>query len=81
MEVLSPAEVRLRVYERGVGETRACGTGACAAVVVGREQGLLDERVTVHLTGGDLEIAWAGERQPVMMTGPAVTVFEGSIRL
>ena len=81
MQVLSPREIRLRVFERGVGETRACGSGACAAVVVGRLQGLLDEKVTVHLTGGDLEIAWAGESQPVMMTGPATTVFEGSIRL
>jgi diaminopimelate epimerase len=81
MQVVSPREIRLRVYERGVGETRACGSGACAAVVAGRLQGLLDEKVTVHLTGGDLEIAWAGESQAVMMTGPATTVFEGSIRL
>ena len=81
MQVVDRREVRLRVYERGVGETRACGSGACAAVVAGRVQGLLDERVTVHLTGGDLEIAWAGEGQPVMMTGPATTVFEGNVRL
>jgi diaminopimelate epimerase len=81
MQLVSPAEIRLRVYERGVGETRACGTGACAAVVAGRVQGLLDERVTVHLPGGALEIAWAGENHPVMMTGPATTVFEGSIRI
>jgi diaminopimelate epimerase len=81
MQVISPQEIRLRVYERGVGETRACGSGACAAVVAGRLQGLLDEKVTVHLTGGDLEIAWAGESQAVMMTGPATTVFEGSIKL
>lgn len=81
MQVVSSEEIRLRVYERGVGETRACGTGACAAVVAGRLLDLLDERVTVHLAGGDLEIAWAGEGQPVMMTGPATTVFEGTIRL
>ena len=81
MQVVSPREIRLRVYERGVGETRACGSGACAAVVAGRLQGLLDEKVKVHLAGGDLEIAWAGESQAVMMIGPATTVFEGSIRL
>lgn len=81
MEVVSAREIRLRVYERGVGETRACGSGACAAMVAGRQLGLLDERVTVHLTGGDLEIAWAGEGHPVMMTGPATTVFEGSVRI
>ena len=81
MQVLSSREIRLRVYERGVGETRACGTGACAAVVAGRLQGLLDPKVTVHLAGGPLEIHWAGEGHPVMMTGPATTVFEGSFRL
>jgi diaminopimelate epimerase len=81
MQIVSASEIRLRVFERGVGETQACGSGACAAVVVGRLQGLLDERVQVHLTGGDLEIAWAGEGQPVMMTGPTTKVFEGSIRL
>ncbi|MBY4676428.1 diaminopimelate epimerase [Marinobacterium arenosum] len=81
MQVVSRNEIRLRVYERGAGETRACGTGACAAVVAGRLQGLLDERVTVHLPGGDLEIRWAGRGQPVLMTGPATTVFEGQIYL
>jgi diaminopimelate epimerase len=81
MQVLSRQEIRLRVFERGVGETRACGSGACAAVVAGRIRGLLDEKVTVHLTGGDLEIIWAGESQPVMMTGPATRVFEGSIQI
>jgi diaminopimelate epimerase len=81
MQVVSRSEIRLRVFERGVGETQACGSGACAAVVVGRVQGLLDERVQVHLFGGDLEISWAGEGQAVMMTGPATRVFEGSIRL
>lgn len=81
MQVVSAGEVRLRVFERGVGETEACGSGACAAVAVGRAQGLLDERVRVHLRGGELEIYWAGENQPVIMTGPATTVFEGSVRL
>ena len=81
MQILNRNEVRLRVFERGVGETQACGSGACAAVVAGRLWGELDEKVTVHLTGGDLEIAWAGESAPVMMTGPAVTVFEGSVKL
>jgi diaminopimelate epimerase len=81
MQIVSPTEIRLRVYERGVGETQACGSGACAAVVAGRLQGLLEERVQVQLTGGELEIAWAGDGQAVMMTGPATKVFEGSIRL
>lgn len=81
MQVLSEKEIRLRVFERGVGETQACGSGACAAMVAGRKLGLLGDRVTVHLLGGDLEIAWAGESHPVMMTGPATTVFEGSMRL
>ena len=70
-----------RFYPNVVGETRACGTGACAAVVAGRIQDLLDETVTVHLTGGDLEITWAGESHPVIMTGPATRVFEGSIQI
>ena len=81
MEVRSRGEIQLRVFERGVGETEACGSGACAAVVAGRVQGLLDEQVTVQLLGGELEISWAGEGQAVMMTGPTARVFEGSIRL
>lgn len=81
MQVLSAGEVRLRVFERGVGETRACGTGACAAVVSGHLQGLLGDRVLVHMNGGDLEISWAGEGHPVIMTGPATTVFEGTVRI
>ncbi|MBV8656780.1 MAG: diaminopimelate epimerase [Burkholderiales bacterium] len=81
MQVVTRNEVRLRVFERGVGETLACGTGACAAVVAGIERGLLDSPVLVHARGGDLTIAWAGRGQPVMMTGPAVTVFEGEITL
>lgn len=82
MELISSSEIRLRVYERGVGETRACGTGACAAVVYGRIRGWLDETaITVHLSGGDLQISWHGPAQPVIMAGPAATVFEGQIRL
>ena len=81
MQVISRNEVRLRVYERGAGETLACGTGACAAVVAGRVQGLLDEEVQVHLPGGTLRIQWQGEGSPVLMTGPATRVFEGQIYL
>ncbi len=81
MHVRARDEIDLRVYERGAGETLACGTGACAAVVAGRLRGLLDERVLVHLPGGDLVISWPGESEPVWMTGPAVEVFEGKIDL
>ncbi len=82
LQIISRAEVRLRVYERGAGETLACGTGACAAVVAGIGLGLLDGRVDVHTRGGLLSIAWAGGVQdPVLMTGPAVTVFEGQIAI
>ena len=77
--VVDRGHVRLRVFERGVGETRACGSGACAAVVVGRQQGLLDARVAVDLAGGRLVISWLGEGEPVLMTGPATHVFEGEI--
>ncbi|MDQ2917146.1 MAG: diaminopimelate epimerase [Pseudomonadota bacterium] len=80
MQVVDRATIRLRVYERGAGETLACGTGACAAVVAGRRRGLLDERVRVTTRGGDLTIAWAGEGSPVTMKGPARTVFEGEWR-
>ncbi|ANG61236.1 diaminopimelate epimerase [Marinobacterium aestuarii] len=79
MQVLSTSEIRLRVYERGAGETRACGTGACAAVVAGRRRGLLGDDVRVHLPGGELQIRWAGEGSSVLMTGPATTVYEGQI--
>ena len=81
MQVLGRDRIRLRVFERGSGETLACGTGACAAVVAGRIQGLLDTQVTVTLPGGDLQIRWDGEGQPVWMTGPAETVFRGTLRL
>jgi diaminopimelate epimerase len=81
MQVCSDSEIRLRVFERGVGETLACGSGACAAVVFGRLRGWLSETVTVHLPGGKLSVSWGGEGQPVMMTGPTAVVFEGSIRI
>ena len=71
----------MRVWERGSGETLACGTGACAAVVAGIRRELLRSPVRVETRGGELEIAWAGVGQPVLMTGPAVTVFEGEIEL
>lgn len=81
MEVVNRGHIRLRVYERGVGETLACGTGACAAVVTGIQRGLLDREVRVSTRGGDLRVRWAGEGEPVWMTGPAETVFEGEIEL
>jgi diaminopimelate epimerase len=77
MQVVDRANIRLRVWERGAGETLACGTGACAAVVSGIRLGLLDSPVCVATRGGVLMIAWRGEGSPVFMTGPAVTVFEG----
>ncbi len=79
MQLLVPDHIRLRVFERGTGETRACGSGACAAVVAGRLWGLLWPNVRVDLPGGTLEIHWAGEGEPVTMIGPATTVFEGWI--
>jgi diaminopimelate epimerase len=85
MQITNRNEIKLRVYERGAGETLACGTGACAAVVSGIRRGLLDSPVKVHTRGGDLEIAWGGivneVIQPVIMTGPAVTVFEGETEI
>jgi diaminopimelate epimerase len=81
LQVVSRRRILLRVYERGAGETLACGTGACAAVVSGITRGLLDREVTVTTRGGDLGISWAGDGRPVMMTGPAVTVFEGEIEI
>jgi diaminopimelate epimerase len=79
--VLSPEHITLRVWERGVGETLACGTGACAAVVCGIQQGLLGHAVTVDTRGGTLSVKWDGADQPVWMTGPATTVFTGEIDL
>ena len=81
MQVLNRSEVNLRVFERGVGETQACGTGACGAVVSGRVQGLLDSTVKVNLPGGSLSISWQGPGEPVLMTGPATTVFHGQIKI
>ncbi len=82
MQIIDENQVKLRVYERGVGETLACGTGACAAVVAGIQRGLLAARVKVNVTGGSLEIYWQGsETDPVIMTGPATNVFEGKIFL
>lgn len=80
MQLKGRSHVALRVLERGTGETLACGTGACAAVVAGILNGLLDTRVTVTLRGGDLTIDWLGENHPVWMTGPAVSVFEGRVK-
>ncbi|WAW09346.1 diaminopimelate epimerase [Oxalobacter vibrioformis] len=81
MEIVDRNRIKLRVYERGAGETLACGTGACAAVVSGICRGLLDSPVNVMMAGGELLIAWEGEGNPVMMTGPAVRVFDGEINM
>ena len=81
MQIVDRHAIKLRVFERGSGETLACGTGACAAAVTGIRRGLLDSPVRVTTRGGDLIIAWEGPGQPVMMTGPAVTVFTGEIEL
>ncbi len=85
LQAINRNEIKLRVFERGAGETLACGTGACAAVVSGIRRGLLDSPVKVHTRGGDLQIAWGGMlngvAQPVIMTGPAVTVFEGETEI
>jgi diaminopimelate epimerase len=81
MQIISEQEINLRVYERGVGETLACGTGACAAVIYGISRGWLSDSVTVVLPGGKLSVSWAGEDQPVIMTGPTAVVFEGTIKI
>ena len=81
MQVVTPHAIRLRVYERGAGETLACGTGACAAAVAGIRRGWLETPVEVHTRGGDLTVTWAGPGQPIYMTGPAETVFEGEIEI
>jgi len=81
MQVVAPERIRLRVFERGVGETSACGTGACAAVAVGRRAGLLAADVTVQLPGGELRVRWAGAGEPVWLIGEAVKAFEGVIEV
>lgn len=81
MQIVDRSHIKLRVYERGAGETLSCGTGACAAVVAGIRRGLLDETVQVATRGGMLSINWAGGQAPVLMTGPAISVFEGEIIL
>ncbi|MBT5702310.1 MAG: diaminopimelate epimerase [Gammaproteobacteria bacterium] len=81
MEIVTRKKIRLRVFERGVGETKACGTGACAAVVAGRLQGLLDETVEVELTGGQLNVTWGGDNDTIKMTGPACKVYEGRLQI
>ena len=81
MEIVTPHHIRLRVFERGVGETLSCGTGACAAAVSGIKRQLLSTPVKVDMTGGSLSIDWKGDTNPVMMKGPAVTIFEGDIEI
>lgn len=81
MQIVGRHHIKLRVFERGAGETLACGTGSCAAVVAGIRRGLLDSPVRVTARGGELSIAWAGTGTPVLMTGPAVSVFEGEIEI
>lgn len=81
MQIVDRAHIKLRVYERGAGETMSCGTGACAAVVIGIQRGLLDSSVQVATHGGVLTISWEGLGKPVIMTGPAITVFEGEINI
>lgn len=81
LQVMDPENAQLRVFERGTGETRACGSGACAAMVAGNLHGLLRQRATVSLPGGDIELAWRGEGNPVAMTGPTATVYRGRVQL
>jgi len=81
MQIVNREHINLRVHERGAGETLSCGTGACAAVVAGITRGLLDSKVTVSTTGGNLSICWKGSHNPVWMTGPAISVFDGEIDL
>ncbi|MES2663815.1 MAG: diaminopimelate epimerase [Pseudomonadota bacterium] len=80
LEIMDPTNIRLRVYERGAGETQACGSGACAAAVIARRLGRTQEIVKVHLIGGDLEIRWGGQGSPIWMRGPTVSVFEGNLQ-
>jgi diaminopimelate epimerase len=81
MQVIDRNHIKLRVYERGTSETLACGSGACAAAVIGIGQNLLDHEVCVELPGGELKISWSGHGEPVFMTGPALSVFDGTINL
>jgi diaminopimelate epimerase len=81
MQIIDRQKLALRVYERGVGETQACGSGACAAAVAAIKQGLVDSIIEIQLLGGKLTIEWQGEDQPILMTGPAETVFHGKIKL
>lgn len=81
MQIIDRDHIKLRVYERGAAETLACGSGACAAAVIGIEQNLLNQNVSVELPGGELKISWSGRGTPVLMTGPAISVFEGTINL
>jgi diaminopimelate epimerase len=81
MQIIANDEIKLRIYERGAGETQACGSGACAAVVAGRLRNQLAEKVKVNMPGGQLKIAWQKENEPVWMNGPAVKVFDGVINL
>ena len=81
MQIIDHQNLALRVYERGVGETQACGSGACAAAVAAIKQGLVDKTIEIKLLGGKLTIEWQGEGQPILMTGPAETVFHGKIKL
>jgi diaminopimelate epimerase len=81
MQIVSRSHILLRVFERGAGETLACGTGACAAVAVGRQLGALDGEVRVDLPGGTATVSWEGPDQHIWLTGPATTVFTGSIDL
>jgi len=81
MQIVDRKHITLRVFERGVGETQACGSGACAAAVAALQQELVDSPVTVHLKGGDLTIDWRGEAEPLLMTGAAASVFHGRIRI
>jgi diaminopimelate epimerase len=81
LEIVAPDHVRLRVFERGVGETQACGTGACAAVAVGRQHGPLAEEVNVDVPGGRLVVRWPGPGEPIWLTGPAETAFTGQVEL
>ena len=81
MQVLNRQEIKLRVFERGAGETLACGTGACAAAVAAMRWGLVDRDITVHLPGGPLRIRWNHDQASVLMTGPTARVFEGTLRI